>query len=197
MAHDPMPPESIPMKPTFFATPGAFRVWLTKHHRLAREFLVGFRKMGSGEPSITWPEAVDQALCFGWIDGVRRRLSDSSYAVRFTPRKPGSTWSAVNIARVAELEAEGSMRPAGRRAFAQRSAEKSRMYSYERSRAATLEPALQAKFEANRKAWGFFQSQAPSYQRKVIHWITSAKQAETRLARLTRLMTDFAAGRKP
>lgn len=185
------------MKPTFFETPDAFRAWLAEHHREARELLVGFRKKSSGEPSMTWPEAVDQALCFGWIDGVRRRLNDASYTVRFSPRKPGSTWSAVNIARVGELEAEGSMRPAGRRAFAWRSAAKSRTYSYERTRAATLESGLQAKFEANRKAWTFFREQAPSYQRKVIHWITSAKQAETRLARLTRLMEAFARGRKP
>ena len=187
----------IPMKPTYFATPEDFRAWLEKHHGSARELLVGLRKKSTGKPSITWPEAADQALCFGWIDGVRKRLSESSYTVRFSPRKPGSTWSAVNIARVAALEAEGLLRPAGRRAFAQRSAEKSRTYSYERSSAATLEPGLQAKFEANRKAWAFFEELAPSYQRKVIHWVMSAKQAETRLARLARLTEAFAAGRRP
>jgi uncharacterized protein YdeI (YjbR/CyaY-like superfamily) len=181
----------------YFTTAAAFRTWLEKNHRKARALLVGFKKRGSGEPGMTWREAVDQALCFGWIDGVRRRLSGSSYTVRFSPRKPESTWSAVNIARVAELEAEGSMRPAGRRAFARRSARKSRTYSYERSLAARLEPGLQRRLEADREAWTFFQAQAPSYRRKAIHWIMSAKQAATRLERLARLMVAFAAGRRP
>lgn len=188
---------SVRMKPTFFATPAAFRAWLEQHHRRVRELLVGFHKRGSGGPSITWPEAVDQALCCGWIDGVRRRLSASSYTVRFSPRKPGSTWSAVNIARVAELEAEGRMRAAGRKAFAQRTQAKSRTYSYERAREAELGPRLQAKLEANRRAWTFFQAQAPSYRRKLVHWIVSAKQEATRLARFERALGAFAAGRKP
>jgi len=192
MAHD-----RASMEPTYFATPAAFRAWLAKNHGKSRELLVGIKKRGSGEPSITWPEAVDQALCFGWIDGVRKRLSGTSYTVRFTPRKPGSTWSAVNIARVAELEAAGSMHPAGRKAFAQRSAAKSRTYSYEQARPTALDAGLQRKLEANRKAWTFFRAQAPSYQRKCIHWIASAKQAETRLARLERVMEAFAKGRRP
>src|SRR5258708_38769425 len=119
------------MSPTFFETPAAFRQWLEKHHERAIELLVGLYKKGSGRPSITWPESVDQALCFGWIDGVRRRIDDVSYSIRFTPRKPARTWSAINISRVAELTKRDLIRPAGLQAFARRSEEKSRIYAYE------------------------------------------------------------------
>ncbi len=186
-----------PRKPMFFRTAQAFRAWLARHHRAAKELLVGFHKKRSGSPSLTWREAVDQALCFGWIDGVRKRLDDARYVIRFTPRQPGSTWSAVNIDRVAALEAEGLMHAAGRRAFAQRSAAKSRTYSYERREAAVLDPALAKTLQADRKAWAFFQAQAPSYQRKAIHWVVSAKKEEVRLRRLERLMDAFRDGRRP
>ncbi|MDO8348630.1 MAG: bacteriocin-protection protein, partial [Planctomycetota bacterium] len=130
------------MHPTFFATPGDFRGWFERHHDAASELLVGFVKKGVGRPSITWPEAVDQALCFGWIDGVRRRLDDERYAIRFTPRKSGSRWSAVNIGRAAALQAEGLMQPAGAKAFAARTAAKSRTYSYEQAQEPKLDAAL-------------------------------------------------------
>src|SRR5216683_1751207 len=133
------------MGPTFFATPAAWRDWLEKHHDRRQELLVGFYKKDSGKPSITWPESVDQALCFGWIDGVRRRIDDVSYSIRFTPRKRSSNWSAINIRRVADLTKLGLMRPAGLKAFEGRSEDKSRIYAYENA-VRTLEPAAEKTF---------------------------------------------------
>ena len=181
--------------PTFFATPAAFRTWLEKHHQKATELLVGFHKKDSGKPSITWPESVDQALCFGWIDGVRRRIDEVSYSIRFTPRKQSSNWSAINIARVAELTKLGLMRPAGLRAFERRSEEKSRIYAYENA-VRTLAPADEKAFRANRKAWKYFNEQAPSYRRVAIYWVLSAKREETRVRRLATLIEDSANGRR-
>jgi uncharacterized protein YdeI (YjbR/CyaY-like superfamily) len=183
------------MKPTFFPTPAAFRKWLETNHPSATELLVGFYKKDSGKPSITWPESVDQALCFGWIDGVRRRIDDVSYSIRFTPRKQISNWSAINIARVAELTRLDLMRPAGLRAFEQRREEKSAIYAYENA-LRTLDPADEKTFRANRKAWKFFNAQAPSYRRVCIYWITSAKKDETRARRLTTLINDSANGER-
>ena len=183
------------MKATFFATPADFRRWLEEHHDTEPELWVGLYKRASGKPSIPWPEAVDQALCFGWIDSVRRSLDDESYANRFTPRKPSSTWSAVNIKRVEELTAQGLMHPAGRKAFEARRPEKSATYSYEQRQAATLDSAQERRFRANRKAWHFFQAQPPWYRRAALHWVTSAKREETRAKRLTRLIEDSADGR--
>lgn len=184
------------MKPVFFATPQAFRAWLGTHHRTAKELLVSFYKKDTGRPSITWPESVDQALCFGWIDGVRKRIDDERYTIRFTPRRPGSTWSAVNIRRVEELKAGRLMRPAGLEAFGRRSEEKSRAYAYEQRYSAMLEPAHQKKFEANKKACAFFRAQAPSYQPTAIYRIVSAKKDETRLKRLDALIRESANGRR-
>ncbi len=185
------------MKATFFATPADFRAWLERHHETAGELLVGFHKKGSGRPSITWPESVDEALCFGWIDGVRRTIDDESYSIRFTPRRSRSTWSAVNIKRVEELTRLGRMHPAGLRAFEARDPERSRIYSFEqRKEAQKLSPEYQAKLEANRKAWTFFQSQAPYYQRTASWWVMSAKKEETRLKRLATLIEDSAKGRR-
>ena len=181
--------------PTFFKTPAAFRTWLEKHHQKATELLVGFYKKDSGKPSITWPESVDQALCFGWIDGVRRRIDDVSYSIRFTPRKQSSNWSAINIARVAELTKLGLMQPAGLAAFERRSEEKSRIYSYENA-VRTLDPAAEKTFRANRKAWKYFNEQAPSYRRVAVYWVLSAKREETRARRLTTLIEDSADGRR-
>lgn len=181
--------------PTFFATPTAFREWLEKHHTKATELLVGLYKKDSGKPSITWPESVDQALCFGWIDGVRRRIDDVSYSIRFTPRKRSSNWSAINIGRVEELTKLGLMRPAGLKAFEGRSEDKSRIYAYENA-VRTLAPAAETMFRANRKAWKFFNEQAPSYRRVAIYWITSAKREETRARRLATLIEDSANGRR-
>jgi uncharacterized protein YdeI (YjbR/CyaY-like superfamily) len=183
------------MEPHFFETPAAFRKWLEKHHASARELLAGFHRRDSGKPSITWPESVDQALCFGWIDGVRRRIDDLSYSIRFTPRKAISNWSAINIARVAELTKLGLMQPAGLRAFEQRREDKSAIYAYENA-VRTLAPADEKKFRANRKAWRFFNEQAPSYRRVCIYWVTSAKREETRTRRLATLIEDSASGRR-
>jgi uncharacterized protein YdeI (YjbR/CyaY-like superfamily) len=183
------------MKPHFFESPADFRKWLAKNHASASELLVGFYKKDSGKPSITWPESVDQALCFGWIDGVRRGIDDVSYSIRFTPRKKTSTWSAVNIARVAELTKLGLMQPAGLRAFEQRREDKSAIYAYENA-VRTLDAADEKKFRANKKAWEFFNAQPPGYRRLCIYWVTSAKKEETRARRLATLIDDSAAGRR-
>src|SRR5882672_4830958 len=174
------------MKPKFFATPTAWRDWLEKHHAGQKELLVGFYKKDSGKPSITWPESVDEALSFGWIDGVRRRIDDVSYSIRFTPRKKTSTWSAINIARVAELTKLSRMQPAGLRAFEHRREEKSAIYAYE-NEARTLSAEDEKKLRANKKAWEFFNAQPPGYRRLSIYWITSAKKDETRARRLATL----------
>src|SRR5215210_352049 len=166
------------MEPTFFKTPADFREWLERNHASERELLVGYYKKGTGKPSLTWPESVDEALCFGWIDGIRRSIDDESYSIRFTPRKASSHWSSVNIKRVAELEKEGRMRPAGRAAFERRSEERSGLYSYERRMAAKLEPEQEAEFRADAEAWRFFESQPPGYKRTAINWVISAKREE-------------------
>jgi uncharacterized protein YdeI (YjbR/CyaY-like superfamily) len=185
------------MKPVFFPTPADFRKWLEQHHESADELLVGFFKKGAGRPSITWPESVDEALCFGWIDGIRRSIDDESYSIRFTPRRRRSAWSAVNIKRVAELTELGRMRPAGLRAFDARDPQRSQIYAFEQSKEAQrLSPEYQAQLEANEKAWAFFRSQAPYYQRVVSWWVMSAKKEETRLRRLATLIADSAKGRR-
>ena len=184
------------MEPTFFATPDDFRSWLEAHHETSTELLVGYHKKGSGQPSITWPELVDEALCFGWIDGVRRSLGPDSYTIRFTPRKTRSTWSAVNIKRVAELTALARMRPAGLRAFAARTADNSTIYAYENKDAAALNPAAEAHFQANSAAWSYFQSQPPGYRSTALWWVISAKQEATRAKRLATLIDESAQGRR-
>jgi uncharacterized protein YdeI (YjbR/CyaY-like superfamily) len=184
------------VKPTFFATPAAFRAWLKKNHKTADELLVGFYKKGSGKPSIDWPQSVDEALCFGWIDGVRRSLGDDAYTIRFTPRRPGSNWSAINIAKVAELTKQGRMQPAGLEAFARRSEAKSRIYSYEQKDEPVFDPALGRKFKANRKAWEFFCGLPPAYRRGETRWVHSAKHDETRWRRLDKLIAACESGRR-
>jgi uncharacterized protein YdeI (YjbR/CyaY-like superfamily) len=186
------------VKPTFFPTPADFRKWLETHHETAPELLVGFYKKGSGKPSITWPESVDEALCFGWIDGVRRTIDEESYTIRFTPRRPRSNWSAVNLKRVAELTKLGRMQPAGLRAYEARDPARCQIYSYEQKERIEVElsPAYEARFKANKKAWAFFQSQAPYYQRIVSRWVMTAKQEETQLKRLATLIDDSAHGRR-
>ncbi len=175
----------VSTKPTFFPTPADFRAWLERHHETASELLVGFYKKGSGRPSITWPESVDEALCFGWIDGVRRTIDDESYSIRFTPRRPRSNWSAVNLKRVAELTNLGRMHPAGVRAYEARDPARAASYSFEqREEARKLAPAYEAQLKANAKAWAFFQAQPPYYRRTVSRWVMSAKKEETRLKRL-------------
>ena len=174
------------MKPTFFRSAAEFRSWLKQHHAKAAELRVGFYKRKSGKPSITWPEAVDQALCYGWIDGLRKSIDDVSYVIRFTPRRPGSTWSAINVRRVRELDRLGVMRAAGLKAF--KALKTSKVYSYEQRHTAALSRADERTFRADKKAWGFFQDQAPWYRRMALWWIVSAKKEETRHRRLAKLM---------
>jgi uncharacterized protein YdeI (YjbR/CyaY-like superfamily) len=185
-----------PAKPTFFATPARFRAWLETHHATEKELLVGFHKKGSGKPSITWPESVDEALCFGWIDGVRHSLGADAYTIRFTPRRPTSIWSAINVGRVAELTRLGKMREAGLRAFALRTAAKTGVYSFERHEAAKLTSRQEKILRANTKAAAFFYAQPPGYRRVAIHWVVSAKQEQTRERRLALLIADSAAKRR-
>jgi uncharacterized protein YdeI (YjbR/CyaY-like superfamily) len=179
----------------FFATPPDLRTWFESHHDQARELWVGFYKKASGKPSITWPESVDEALCFGWIDGVRKSIDESSYKIRFTPRRPGSIWSAVNIKRAGELTELGRMQPAGLEAFDKRKDARSAVYAYEQRETARLEGAYEEQLRANPKAWAFFQAQPPWYQRAASWWVISAKKEETRLKRLATLIEDSAQGR--
>jgi len=183
------------MRPVFFKTPADFRAWLERHHDAARELLVGFYKTGSGRASLTWPESVDEALCFGWIDGVRRQIDDVSYSIRFTPRRPRSIWSVINTRRVAVLAREKRMRPAGLKAFAARDPKKTGVYSFERETAA-LPPPFEKTFRANRKAWSFFEAQPQGYKRLAAYFVISAKQEATRGRRLARLIQDSAEGRR-
>jgi uncharacterized protein YdeI (YjbR/CyaY-like superfamily) len=180
------------VEPIFFATPIKWRAWLERHHAEASEIVVGFYKRASGTTSITWAEAVEEALCYGWIDGVRRRLDDHRYSIRFTPRKPTSTWSAVNIARVQQLTADGRMRPSGLAAFERRSDERSAIYAYEQRRNAALDARAERRLRAHRKAWRFWEAQPPWYRKTAAWWVISAKRSETRERRLTQLIEDSA-----
>jgi uncharacterized protein YdeI (YjbR/CyaY-like superfamily) len=180
--------------PTFFATEADFRAWLAAHHETAPELLVGFRKKASGKPSVDWPQARDQALCFGWIDGVRKSLGEESYTIRFTPRRKGSIWSAVNVARYAALTAAGQMTDAGVRAFEDETARRG-VYAYENAQA-KLTGAETALFRGNKAAWADWDRRPPGYRKVVLHWVTSAKRPETRARRLATLIADSAAGRK-
>jgi len=175
------------MKIKFFRSPLHFREWLEANHGSARELWVGFYKKTSGKASITWPESVDQALCFGWIDGVRKSVDDISYTIRFSPRKPSSIWSAVNIKRAQELASQGLMRPAGLQAFEVRKENRSRIYSYEQG-GHTLPEPYQTILKENKAAWDFFHAQPPSYRKLVGWWVASAKKEETRLKRLDKLI---------
>src|SRR5712692_949849 len=177
----------------FFKSPAGFRKWLKTNHAKAAELQVGFYKARASQKGITWPEAVDQALCFGWIDGVRKSIDENRYMIRFTPRRPTSIWSSVNLKRVAELSKLGLMQPAGLRAFDARDATKTERYSYERS-VSQLSPADLEKFRANHQAWEYFSAQAPSYQRVATWWVVSAKKEETRERRLATLIADSARG---
>ena len=185
-----------PAEPIFFATPAAFRKWLMKNHATSREQWIGFYRKASGRPSITWPESVDEALCVGWIDGLRKTIDAESYKIRFTPRKQESNWSAVNIARVKELTKEGRMQPAGLAAYARRKEEKSGIYAYENRKKAVFDEADEKQFRANRPAWEFFQRQPPSYRQNVIWALATAKKEETRRRKLEKLITESAAGRR-
>jgi uncharacterized protein YdeI (YjbR/CyaY-like superfamily) len=183
------------VKPRFFGTDTELREWLENNHATASELLVGFYKRGSGKPSITWSELVDEELCFGWIDGIRQGIDDISYSNRITPRAARSTWSAINIARAKELIALGRMRPAGLKAFERRTDERSAIYSYEQRKTARFDAAADRTFRANKKAWAFFERQAPSYRRAATWWVISAKRQETQEKRLATLIRDSQSGR--
>lgn len=183
------------MQITFFKSPGDFRKWLKKNHAAGSELWVGYYKKSSGRPGITWLESVDEALCFGWIDGIRKSVDEASYTIRFTPRKVGSIWSAVNIKRARELIDNGQMQPAGLRAFQARKENKSGIYSYEQ-RSAELDEPYEKKMKQNKAAWHFFYAQPPSYRKAATWWVVSAKMEETRLKRLDKLIEDSAHGRR-
>ena len=183
------------MSPTFFKTPAALRAWFKKHHASDQELLVGFYKVDSGRPSVTYHEALDEALAVGWIDGIRRRVDDESYTIRFTPRKKGSYWSAVNTRRAQALIDAGRMTAAGRAAFDARDAAKTERYSFE-SQIRALSAEYEKQLRANKKAWDFFQSQPPGYQRTASFWVMSAKQEATQLRRLKTLIADSARGER-
>ena len=181
-------------EPLFFTTGGAFRQWLVTHAASAPELIVGYHRVGTGHPSMTWSESVDEALCFGWIDGVRKRIDEGRYQIRFTPRKPTSIWSAVNIAKIDQLRLDGRMTAAGETAFAHRRAERSVVYAYEQTAMAELSPEHTEVFAANHPAWQFFLATPPGYQRLMRHWVAGGKKPETRAARLARLVEACAAG---
>lgn len=182
-------------KITFFKTQSEFRKWLSEYHNKADELIVGFYKVATGKASISYKESVDEALCYGWIDGIRKSLGDESYSIRFTPRRKGSIWSRVNIQRAAELEKLGLMKPSGLKIFHSFDKKKTNMYSFEQ-KTVKLSREFEKQFKANKKAWQYFQSMPPSYQRPAIWWVISAKQEETRKRRLNTLIHDSEAGRK-
>jgi uncharacterized protein YdeI (YjbR/CyaY-like superfamily) len=171
----------------FFHTPAEFRKWLEDNHQTETEVLVGYYKLSTKKPTMNWSESVDEALCFGWIDGVRRSIDAESYCNRFTPRKPKSNWSEVNIKKVEEMIRLGKMMPAGLAAFEKRLDARSGIYSYE-NRPEKLSAELEMKFMEDSAAWNFFNTQAPSYRKTIIHWVMSAKQDATQLSRLNKLM---------
>ena len=181
------------MKPVFFKAASEFRRWLQKHHDRQDELWVGFYRKDSGKLSLTWPESVDQALCFGWIDGVRKSCSDISYMIRFTPRRAKSIWSRVNLARVAELKKQGLLHASGIAVFEGRDPEKCEQYSFENRR--DMSPEFLKEFKANKAAWAYFTSQPPWYQKTTAHWVMSAKKEETRRWRLSALIADSRAKR--
>jgi uncharacterized protein YdeI (YjbR/CyaY-like superfamily) len=177
------------MTPIFFSSQSGFREWLEKNHKHEKELFVGYYKVGSGKQNMTWSQSVDEALCFGWIDGIRKSIDTISYCIRFTPRKQTSIWSAVNINKVEELLKKGWMQPAGLAVFNNRNEEKTRIYSFERE-IKELPVRFLNKFNENEKAWDFFSKQAPSYQKTIMHWIMTAKQETTRLSRLEKTIAE-------
>jgi uncharacterized protein YdeI (YjbR/CyaY-like superfamily) len=181
-------------RPLFFPTPAHFRKWLEKNHATATELWVAYYKKATGKPSLTWPESVDEALCFGWIDGIRKSIDDESYMIRFTPRRPTSIWSQVNLRRVEVLKSEGRMRPEGIAAWERR--DRTKAYSFEQAERPGLDAAAEKDFRRNRKAWAWFQEQAPWYRRTAGFWVMSAKKPETRARRLAQLIADSEAGRR-
>ena len=187
---------SASVRPVFFATPADFRDWLEKHHATESQLWVGFHRKASAKPSITWPESVDEALCVGWIDGIRKSIDGASYMIRFTPRQQTSFWSEVNIARVAELTRQKRMRGAGLEAFARRLADKSGVYAYEQRKNAPLDATSAKEFREHTQAWEFFEKQAPWYRKTATWWVMSAKREETRQKRLEKLIRESEQGQR-
>jgi uncharacterized protein YdeI (YjbR/CyaY-like superfamily) len=183
-----------PMTPVFFETPADLRRWFEANHATCPELWIGFYKKGSGGVAVTYEQALDESLCFGWIDGIVRSVNEVSYTNRFTPRKLRSTWSAINIARAQELMAAKRMQPPGLAAFERRTEERSRSYSYEQRRAAELSPRERREFEAVAAAWRFFSSQPPAYRRTAAWWVQTARKEETRKRRLAVLIDASARG---
>jgi uncharacterized protein YdeI (YjbR/CyaY-like superfamily) len=183
------------LKPKFFRTPADLQSWLEKNHATATELWVGFHKKDSGKPSITWPESVDQELCFGWIDGIRTRVDETSYRIRFTPRRRGSVWSAINIKRTRELVRQKQMRPAGLKAFAARIENRSGIYSYEQRNTDLSQPCAKL-LKKNKAASKFFEKQPPSYRKMMGWWIVSAKTEQTRMVRLGKLICESTKGKR-
>jgi uncharacterized protein YdeI (YjbR/CyaY-like superfamily) len=182
------------VKPRFFKTAAELRAWLDRNHERVTELWVGLRKKHNRKPSITYSEAVDEALCFGWIDGLTKRVDDDNYMIRFTPRKPGSNWSKINVQRVEELTRRRRMKPAGRAAFQARDPAKAG-YSYEDA-PKKLGTAYEREFRRKPKAWEFFEAQPPGYRRMASYWVMSAKKEETRRKRLAALIEDSGRGRR-
>jgi uncharacterized protein YdeI (YjbR/CyaY-like superfamily) len=182
-------------EPLFFTTPAELRDWLDEHHQTADEVIVGAWKKATGKPTLTWPEIVEEALCVGWIDSIRRSVPGDGWAIRLTPRRKRSIWSAVNVAKVAELRAAGRMRPAGEAAFAARRDDRTAIYSFEQAADPELAPVEAARFQANEAAWAWFSAKSPSFRKQALHWVISAKKPETRERRLATLIEDSAAGR--
>ncbi len=183
------------MTPKFFKNRTDFRKWLEKNHAGETELPVGFYKISSGKPSMTWSESVDEALCFGWIDGIRKSFGDDTYCIRFTPRKPNSTWSAVNLKKIEVLMQQGLMHPAGLDIFNKRKEDKLKIYSYE-NKPERLPDELEKQFRTNRAAWDFFIGQGQSYRKTAYYWVMSAKQEATKLSRLGKLIDSCEAGKK-
>ncbi|MCB1023463.1 MAG: YdeI/OmpD-associated family protein [Acidobacteria bacterium] len=179
----------------FFSDQKDFRKWLEKNHEKELELIVGFHRVDTGKKCMTWSESVDQAICFGWIDGIRRKIDGESYSIRFTPRKPRSNWSAVNIKKVEELTAKGLMKPAGNAAFRKRDEKRSRIYSYEREHA-KFTPAQLKEFKTNKNAWTFFSNQPPYYKKMITYWVVSAKREATRKSRLEKLIKASESGER-
>jgi uncharacterized protein YdeI (YjbR/CyaY-like superfamily) len=184
-----------PPDPIYFESPAALREWFDANHQTATELWIGQYRRAAGRPTVTWSEVVDEALCVGWIDGVRYSVDAERFTQRLTPRRKGSNWSAINIAKIEELTKQGRMRPAGLAAFEARSEARSAVYSYEQRHLATLDVELESAFRANQAAWDWFQARPPSYRKAATYWIVSAKRAETRAKRLATLIEDSAAGR--
>lgn len=183
------------MKVVFFPTQKDLGKWFAKNHKKEKELFVGFYKISSGKPSITWPQSVDEAICYGWIDGLRKSLDEESYCIRFTPRNPKGNWSAINIKKAEELIKSGKMKPAGLALYNLREEEKSKIYSYENV-VVEFEKSFKKIFKANKKAWEYFNSMPPSYRKITTRWVMSAKQEVTRIKRLNELINDCASGKK-